>query len=540
MIGAARLVLRAAVAAALLALAAPAAAQDPTGTIEGAVTDSSSAGVVAGARVSRHAPRHRLHARGRGRRRRVLPAAAAAGRRLSRHRRRAAVRVAGRSEPVQVNVSQTRAGQRAAGAVVGERSGHRQRHAAQLVDTSTNALGRVVTGREIVDLPLNGRNFTQLGLLQTGVAPLTAGVATAGGIAAPGPGLRRQRHAARAEHVSGRRRPEHEPHGRRLRAEAAGRRDRRVPHPDAERAAGIRRHRRRDHQRRHALGRQPATTAASTSSCATTPSTRATSSRATSSRSSSTSSAAPSAARSQREPAVLLRLLRRLPQQAGHHDDGDGADARRSGRATSRAWARPLLNLAAGGTPFPGNRLPAAAINPVARNVVNLYPLGNVSPSIYRETLVGENKLDQVGAPRRLQRVVERSDLRALLLLGRPQPQPGVGARHRRARLSDPRRSGDAFGAGCRATRILSPTLTHAVRVQHPALQVLLRSAPEPDAAERARLRLRVVERGRARGRRSSTSPATRRSAAPSPARASRRRRRSRCRTPSPGRAART
>ena len=52
---------------------------------------------------------------------------------------------------------------------------------AQLVDTSSNALGRVITGRELVDLPLNGRNFTQLGLLQTGVAPLTAGVATAGG-----------------------------------------------------------------------------------------------------------------------------------------------------------------------------------------------------------------------------------------------------------------------------------------------------------------------------------------------------------------------
>jgi hypothetical protein len=51
----------------------------------------------------------------------------------------------------------------------------------QLVDTSSNALGRVVTGRELVDLPLNGRNFTQLGLLQTGVAPLTSGIATAGG-----------------------------------------------------------------------------------------------------------------------------------------------------------------------------------------------------------------------------------------------------------------------------------------------------------------------------------------------------------------------
>ena len=28
---------------------------------------------------------------------------------------------------------------------------------------------------------------------------------------------------------------------------------------------------------------------------------------------------------------------------------------------------------------------------------MNLYPLGNVSPSIYRETLVGKNVLDQAG-----------------------------------------------------------------------------------------------------------------------------------------------
>ena len=35
--------------------------------------------------------------------------------------------------------------------------------------------------REIVDLPLNGRNFSQLGVLQTGVVPLTPGLAEAGG-----------------------------------------------------------------------------------------------------------------------------------------------------------------------------------------------------------------------------------------------------------------------------------------------------------------------------------------------------------------------
>jgi hypothetical protein len=49
------------------------------------------------------------------------------------------------------------------------------------VEIGSNTVGNVVTGRELVDLPLNGRNFTQLGLLQPGVAPLTAGLATAGG-----------------------------------------------------------------------------------------------------------------------------------------------------------------------------------------------------------------------------------------------------------------------------------------------------------------------------------------------------------------------
>ncbi|HWB96467.1 MAG TPA: hypothetical protein VG672_07185, partial [Bryobacteraceae bacterium] len=49
------------------------------------------------------------------------------------------------------------------------------------VDSATNTLGKTVSGREVVDLPLNGRNFTQLGLLQTGVAPISSGVLTQGG-----------------------------------------------------------------------------------------------------------------------------------------------------------------------------------------------------------------------------------------------------------------------------------------------------------------------------------------------------------------------
>ncbi|PYV43323.1 MAG: hypothetical protein DMG09_00775 [Acidobacteria bacterium] len=52
---------------------------------------------------------------------------------------------------------------------------------APLVETLNNTLGKVTSAREALDLPLNGRNFAQLGLLQAGAAPLTMGLAQAGG-----------------------------------------------------------------------------------------------------------------------------------------------------------------------------------------------------------------------------------------------------------------------------------------------------------------------------------------------------------------------
>jgi len=38
-----------------------------------------------------------------------------------------------------------------------------------------------VLERELLDLPLEGRNFSQLGLLEPGVVPLTAGLKQAAG-----------------------------------------------------------------------------------------------------------------------------------------------------------------------------------------------------------------------------------------------------------------------------------------------------------------------------------------------------------------------
>jgi hypothetical protein len=52
---------------------------------------------------------------------------------------------------------------------------------AALVQNTVSSMGETVMQREIVDLPLDGRNFSQLGVLQPGVVPLTPGLLDAGG-----------------------------------------------------------------------------------------------------------------------------------------------------------------------------------------------------------------------------------------------------------------------------------------------------------------------------------------------------------------------
>jgi len=52
---------------------------------------------------------------------------------------------------------------------------------ATMIETTSTNLGQTVGEREVLDLPLNGRHFTQLGLLQPGVVPITPGLAEAGG-----------------------------------------------------------------------------------------------------------------------------------------------------------------------------------------------------------------------------------------------------------------------------------------------------------------------------------------------------------------------
>jgi hypothetical protein len=67
-------------------------------------------------------------------------------------------------------------------------------------------------------------------------------------------------------------------------------------------------------------------------------------------------------------------------------------------RGDFSARSTPLLNIEAGGVPYPDNQLPPEQFNPVALNVINqYYPLGNTSPSVYTGTVVTHNNNDQGG-----------------------------------------------------------------------------------------------------------------------------------------------
>jgi hypothetical protein len=126
---------------------------------------------------------------------------------------------------------------------------------ADLIEPTVTSMGKVVQQRELESLPLNGRNFSQLGLLQPGVVPLTPGIAEAGGSLRDG----------QAYAVNGQR-PESNNflidgannfNGRRIRSEAAGGRDCRVPHHHAERECRVRKRFRIDNEYHYAVGHEP-------------------------------------------------------------------------------------------------------------------------------------------------------------------------------------------------------------------------------------------------------------------------------------------
>lgn len=375
-----------------LLLPAGANAQDPTGTIEGVVTDSS-AGAIGQARVvavnlaTSLTKESETDASGFYR---ILP--------LPVGRYSVTVRAPGFAtlvrEEVAISVGQSvRVNAQLELTTLSETV--KVAGGAQLVDTSSNVLGRVITGRELVDLPLNGRNFTQLGLLQTGVAPLTAGVATAGGSLRQGQayavnGMRPEQNMYLVDGAQNQNRMDG---GYALRLPVEAIAEFRILTQTAPPEYG---------------GTAGATTSVVTRS--------------------GTNQVHGAGYEFVRNDAFDARnFFSEKVEPLKQHQFGGTAGGpvaldrvfffgyyegfRNTQGLTTTATvptARerqgdfsqlgvPLLNLAAGGIPFPGNRIPEPAINPVSRNVLNLYPQGNVSPSLYRETVVMRNVANQAG-----------------------------------------------------------------------------------------------------------------------------------------------
>jgi TonB dependent receptor len=267
---------------------------------------------------------------------------------------------------------------------------------APLADTSTNTLGAVVTGREILELPLNGRNFTQLGLLQNGVAPLTGGLIQAGGPLREGETY--AVNGARPEQnmymVDGAENVNRMDGGYALKIPVDAIAEFRILTQTAPPEYG---------------GTAGATTTVVTRSGA-----------------NDLHGTLYEFIRNDKmdtrnffSPDVEPLKQNQFGGTAGgpiKHDRlfffayYEGYRNRQGQTAASTVPSAqqragdfsgiggPLINFAAGGTVFPNNQIPAAAINPVALKVLQLYPLGNVSPNLYSTVVVGTNDYDQGGA----------------------------------------------------------------------------------------------------------------------------------------------
>ena len=116
------------------------------------------------------------------------------------------------------------------------------------------------------------------------------------------------------------------------------------------------------------------------------------------------------------------------------------------------------------GAPVPGGQIPATMLSPIALNELNYYPLGNISPSLYASTVMGANNYNQGGF--RLDHNFSEGDqlfLRyASSYTSELDPLPIAGARH--AGLPGDRCPAHQLGHGFGDTPVLPQYLADASR----------------------------------------------------------------------------
>lgn len=271
--------------------------------------------------------------------------------------------------------------------------------AAPSVETAATSLGQTVSQQQILDLPLNGRNFTQLGLLQAGVVPLTNGLAAAGGAlkASQAFAVNGQRPESNNYLLDGARNVNRMDGGFGIRTPIDAIQEFRILTHTAPAEYGsytgatvsvITRSGSNDpHGSVYYFGRNDALDARNFFSADVEP------------------------LKQHQYGAAFGGPLRKnqiflfgfwegfrnrqgitktatVPTPQERQGDFSGLQDPSTGNM--------LINFATG-QPIPNNRIPSSAFNPVSQNVLAFYPLGNVSPSLFRTTEVLHNDSDQGG-----------------------------------------------------------------------------------------------------------------------------------------------
>ena len=267
---------------------------------------------------------------------------------------------------------------------------------ASLVDAASNALGSVVTNQEILDLPLNGRNFTQLGLLQAGVAPLPAGLHEAGGSLRYGQGfsVNGQRPESNAYRVDGASNIDRVDGGFALRIPLDAISEFRIltlaAPPEYGGTSGAttsvvtRSGTNRLHGSAYEFLRNDVLDARNFFSAAVEPLKQ-------------NQYGATAGGPVRRDRTFFFAYYEGFRNRQGATRSAVvGTAAQRRGDFSANA--QPLLDLSAGGVPYPGGVIPAVMLNPLALNIMQRYIApGNTSPSTYAAAVVTRNQYDQGG-----------------------------------------------------------------------------------------------------------------------------------------------
>lgn len=263
------------------------------------------------------------------------------------------------------------------------------------VETTNNVVGKTVTTREILDLPLNGRNFTQLGLLQAGVTPLTNGVSTSGGSLRSGQSyaVNGQRPESNTFLLDGARNVNRMDGGFALRIPVDAIAEFRIL--------------------THTATAEYGGTSGSTTSVVTKSGGNIVHGSLYEFFRNDVFDARNFFSRGveplkqnqfggtlggpvKRDKLFLFGYYEGFRNRQGVTRSGNVPTAAQR-RGDFSGMPTPLINIAGGGVLFPGNQIPASLLNALGVKASQLYPLGNTSPTVYTETVVTSNDANQAG-----------------------------------------------------------------------------------------------------------------------------------------------